>query len=234
MALGEYTTQDVQIPRPSGRPPCDAYFAHPTSERNMPGVVVIHEMYGLNDNIRDVARRFAAEGYAAVAVDLFSGGPRAICMAKVVTGMLARPYDNESVRDLQRALDWLRGQVGVDGGRLGAIGFCMGGSFALSLACVDDRVHAASVFYGRNPRPIATLARACPVVGSFPDRDFTTKESHVLEAELKRHGIAHDVKIYPNSKHSFFNDRGRAYNAEAAADAWQRTLSFFTEHLRPA
>jgi carboxymethylenebutenolidase len=145
--------------------------------------------------------------------------------------MLICPLKNGVVRDLRTALDFLGAQPGVDAGRLGAIGFCMGGTYALQLACVGAGLKVASLFYGINPRPLEAVARACPLVGSYPERDFTASRGRKLDDELDRHGVPHDIKIYPGARHSFFNDRGSAHDPEAAADAWRRTLTFFSEHL---
>jgi carboxymethylenebutenolidase len=208
------------------------FLALPEGEGQSPGVVVIHEAFGLNENIRDVARRFAAHGYAAFAVDLFAGRNRAVCMARFMGGMLRgkpRPF---GVGDLERALSVLGEQAGVDAERLGAIGFCMGGGYALAWACNDSRLKSIAPYYGANPRPLAAVARSCPVVGSYPEKDFTARSARKLDAELARHDIPHDVKIYPGARHSFFNDRGRTYDPAAAEDSWRRTLAFFAEHIR--
>jgi carboxymethylenebutenolidase len=194
--------------------------------------VVVHEIFGLNQNIRDTAERFAAAGYAALAVDLFSTANRVICMARIFHGMLIRPLTNGVVGDLRAALDHLGTLPGVDGDRLGVIGFCMGGTYALQLACVAESLRAASIFYGQNPRPLEALVRACPVVGSYPERDFTARAARQLEPILEQNRIPHDIRIYPGARHSFFNKTGAAYDAEAAKDAWRRTVSFFDTHLR--
>jgi carboxymethylenebutenolidase len=220
----------LSVPRDGGRP-LQAYFTAPTGPGPRAGVVVIHEIYGLNDNIRDIADRFASEGYAALAVDLFSTGPRSICMARIINGMLVRPLRNGVVRDLRAALDHLGERPEVDAARLGAIGFCMGGTYALQLACAGADIRVASLFYGLNPRPLEAVARACPLVGSYPEKDFTARAGRKLDAVLDAYGVAHDVKIYPGARHSFFNDRGPAHEPEVAADAWRRTLAFFREHL---
>lgn len=224
----------VSVPRhnPAARP-LDAYWVLPNGAGPFPGVVVIHEIYGLNDNIRDIARRFAAAGYAALAVDLCAGRNRGLCMLQIFYGILIRPLKNGTVMDLRAALAYLRAQPEVDQKRTGAIGFCMGGGYALQLACLDDGMRAASVFYGANPWPLAAVAKACPIVGSYPDKDFTTKPARKLEAALAQYGVPHDIAIYPNTRHSFFNDQGATYAPEAAADAWRRTLSFFETHFKP-
>lgn len=225
------TPRTVSVPRANAADGAmEAYLVLPDGSAPFPGLVVIHEIWGLNEDIKEIARRFASEGYATLAVDLFSQGNRALCMMKIFYGMLLRPLRNGTVADLRRALDFLRAQEAVDAQRVGAIGFCMGGTFALQLACVDDGMKAASVFYGMNPRPLEAVAQACPIVGSYPEEDFTAGAARKLEPMLERYDVPHDIKIYPATKHSFFN-QGRAHDPAAAADAWQRTLSFFERHL---
>jgi carboxymethylenebutenolidase len=209
----------------------EAFLAHPERGGPFPGVVIIHEASGLNDNIKDVARRFANQGYAAFAVDLFANRNRAVCMARIMGGTLRGSPERFGVPDLKRALDVLAEQPCVDKERLGAIGFCMGGGFAIAWACTDDRLKAIAPYYGANPRPLSVVARSCPVVGSYPEKDFTARSARKLEAELERHGIPHDLEIYPGARHSFFNDRSRSYNPAASEDSWRRTLAFFREHI---
>jgi carboxymethylenebutenolidase len=233
MFAPDVTTMTVSVPRhlSSGRP-MQAYFARPAGPGPFPGVVVIHEFFGLNEDIRNIAQRFAQESFAALAVDLFSTAGRITCMARIFQGLLIRPLKNGVVDDLQAALDYLRTHPEVDPGRLGAIGFCMGGSLALQLACVADGMRAASVFYSMNPRPLEAVARACPIVGSYPEQDFTAKAARQLEPVLEQYHVPHDIKIYPGARHSFFNEQGSTYQAEAAGDAWRRTLAFFNAYLR--
>jgi carboxymethylenebutenolidase len=197
-----------------------------------PGVVVIHEAYGLNDQIRDVARRLAEAGYAAFAVDLFSGRNRAVCMARYMTGTLLGSVNRYGIDDLRASLTFLAKQPEVDASRMGAIGFCMGGSFAIAWACTDSRLKVIAPFYATNPRPLEVVRRMCPVVGSYPGKDFTARSGKTLEAELDRHGVAHDFKIYPEVRHSFFNDRGQTYDKDAAQDSWRRVTQFFGEQLQ--
>jgi carboxymethylenebutenolidase len=212
--------------------PLSGYYASPAGTGPYPGVVVIHEIFGLNDNIKDIARRFANEGYAALAVDLFAGRHRAVCMARFMAANLFGPLEHGGVKDLKAALTFLTGQPGVDAARIGAIGFCLGGGFALAWACTDERLKVIAPFYGTAPRPIEAVARSCPVVGSYPDPDFTTASGRKLDEILDTYDIPHDIKIYKGARHSFFNDqRPQSYNAEASADAWQRTLAFFREHI---
>ncbi len=209
----------------------DSYLVVPSAPGPIPGVVVIHEIFGLNQNIREIADRFSGEGYIAMAVDLFSGANRVACMLRIIYGMLIRPFENGIIADLHSAIRYLRSQDGVDPSRIGVVGFCMGGSYALQLACTDQDLRAASVFYGMNPRPLEQVARACPIVGSYPEKDFTASAARKLEPMLERFGVPHDIKVYPDARHSFFNDRGRTFQAEAAADSWGRMMTFFHTHL---
>ena len=210
------------------------YLALPDGEGPHPGVIVIHEAYGLNDNIRSITGRLAGAGYATLAVDLFTGRNRAICMARYMAGMLGGSVNRYGIDDLKSALTYLAKLEDVDAQRMGAIGFCMGGTFAVAWACTDSRLKAIAPFYASNPRPMTAVKRLCPVVGSYPEQDFTARSGRSLEAALTRYDVPHDIKVYPNAHHSFFNEGGRAYDEQAAAHAWGRVLSFFGSRLRPA
>src|SRR3989475_9595519 len=171
------------------------FLALPDGDAPHPAVVVIHEAYGLNDNMRDITRRLAGAGYAALAVDLFTGRNRAICMARYMTGMLMGSVNRYGIDDLKAALTFLAKHPDVDAQRLGAIGFCMGGGFAIAWACTDSRLKAIAPFYGVNPRPLDAVSRLCPVVGSYPERDFTARAGQRLDQALTSHNIVHDIKI---------------------------------------
>lgn len=196
-------------------------------------MVVIHEVFGLTENIKGITQRFADAGYAALAVDLFTGRNRVICMVRFLADTFTNALDHGGIHDLKAALTFLAEQPEVDEAKLGAIGFCLGGGFAVAWACTDERLKVIAPYYGANPRPLEAVARACPVVGSYPSRDFTAKSGRKLEAALARYDVAHDIKIYEGAKHSFFNDRGGAYDADAATDSWQRVLSFFELYIKP-
>jgi carboxymethylenebutenolidase len=207
------------------------YVAMPDGSGTHPGVVVIHEIYGLNDNIKDITHRFAEAGYVALAVDLFTDRNRAVCMTRYMTGMLLGSINRYGVNDLKTALTYLAKNRAVDPTRMGAIGFCLGGGFAIAWACTDSRLKAIAPFYGANPRPLEVVSRLCPVVGSYPEKDITTNAGRALDQALDKHHIAHDIKIYPGAQHSFFNDRGKAYDKSAAEDSWARVIKFFGEQI---
>lgn len=208
------------------------FVALPDSDGPHPGVVIIHEAYGLTDGIKDIAGRFAERGYAALAVDLFSDRNKAVCMARYMTGMLIGSVQRYGIADLKASLTHLAAMPEVDPERIGAIGYCMGGSFAIAWACTDSRLKAIAPYYAANPRPLEAVRRLCPVVGSYPEKDFTTNAGRALERALEQYQIAHDIKIYPGAGHSFFNEGDRrAYNKAAAEDSWSRVLGFFATHL---
>jgi len=225
--MPESTVSAQMVSYESDGHPLAAYLARPEGSGPFPAVVVIHEIFGLNENIKDIAERFAREGYIALAVDLFEGRNRALCMFRFMTAMFTNSLNHVGIRDLKNSLTYLGQQPGVDTNRLGAIGFCMGGGFAIAWACTDNRLKAIAPFYGVNPRPLDAVERSCPVVGSYPGKDFTAGMGKKLDELFDEHKIEHDIKVYPEAKHSFFNDKGGNYNAEASQDAWARVLEFF-------
>lgn len=221
-------TRDLDLTELKG----GGYLATPDGNGPHPGVVVIHEAYGLDDHIKNVTRRFAAEGYAALAVDLFTDRIRAICMTRYMAGILTGSVNRAGIDDLKSGLTFLAERPNVDAQRVGAVGFCMGGGFAIAWACTDSRLKAVAPFYATNPRPIKVTRRLCPVVGSYPEKDFTAGAARTLDRALTTYDIDHDIKIYPNAEHSFFNDTRGRYNKDASDDAWSRLVKFFNARLK--
>jgi len=213
-----------------------------------PGVVVLHESFGLNDDIRRIASRFVQAGYAALAPNLFSHGSRIVCLARTMADVARGAIDRE-IADVLAARDALAARSEVDGDRIAIAGFCLGGGFAL-IAGTKPGFKAAAVNYGEVPRQRDKLDGACPVVGSFGERDrmYGTNMAERLERHLGELGVAHDVKVYDGAGHSFFSkhEGWQAWLARfptpmrvapddaAAQDGWQRMLAFFDEHVREA
>jgi carboxymethylenebutenolidase len=208
-----------------------AALARPATP-NGRAVIVIHEWWGLNDHTRDVTGRFAELGYTALAPDLYGGVVTADAQQ---ASRLMHALDTEhALHILRTAVDVLVDLNGVSPAHLGVIGFCMGGSFALLLACRDDRIKAAAPFYGDIPddSEIARLGAPVLFIGASKDTWITPAKMAALRDSLARHGKRGEVKIYPGAKHAFFNDtRNDVYDAVAAADAWQRVLDFFDDNL---
>ena len=224
-------TSTVSVPRANGKGSMESFFVKPAGAGAFPGLVVIHEIFGLNENIRGIAEQFAKQGYAALAVDLFSNRNRVACMVQLMHGMLIRPLNNAMLSDLHSTLAFLRQQPGVDPQRTGVVGFCMGGGYALQLAVTDKGMRVASAFYGAVPKPLEAFAQSCPILGSYPEKDFTAQGARELDAMLEKQNVPHDIKFYENTMHSFFNHPRTPVEEEATRDAWQRMLSFFETHL---
>jgi len=229
--MPQIQTSSISVPRSNGKDGMESFLAKPEGAGNFPAVIVIHEIFGLNDNIREISKQFAEQGYVALGVDLFSNRNRMVCMLQIMHGMLIRPLNNSMLSDLKSAMTVLQKQSNGDANRIGVVGFCMGGAYALQLAITAKGMKAASVFYGMNPKPLESVAEACPIVGSYPDRDFTANAARELEASLTKNNIPHDIKIYDDTQHSFFGQQRTPAEVAATKDAWQRMLSFFAKHL---
>jgi carboxymethylenebutenolidase len=150
---------------------------------------------------------------------------------QIVHGMLIRPLKNATLADLQSTFDFLQKQTGVDSKRVGVVGFCMGGGYALQLAVTEKGMKAASSFYGAVPKPLEAFVESCPIMGSYPVKDFSAQGARELDAALEKNNIPHDIKFYENTMHSFFNHPRTPIEEQAAQDAWQRMLTFFERHL---
>jgi len=208
-----------------------------------PGLLVLHEIYGLNADIRRIAARFADEGYVALAPDLYAGrGPRLLCVLRTLQAL--RRGQGPAFLDLEAARLWLCERPEVDASRIGVVGFCMGGGFA-TLFAVRAPLGVAAPFYGQTPESMEELMGICPVVASYGERDrFFVSHAQQLGRHLEELGVPHDLKMYPGVGHSFMNQPSGwlpkifaagpmsiGYNEAAAEDAWRRMLSFFGEHL---
>lgn len=209
------------------------YLAEP-EKGSGPGVVVIQEWWGLVDHIKDVCDRFAAEGFVALAPDLYHGKTTK-SPDEAGKLMMALRID-EAERDLSAAVEYLSTLDSTTSQKVGVVGFCMGGALSLYTATKNPNIGACVVFYGGHPKVKPDLPNLqAPVLGLYAekDRSVTPAAVHELERQLKSLGKQIEVQIYPGADHAFFNDtRPEVYNAEAAADAWQRTVAFLREHLR--
>jgi carboxymethylenebutenolidase len=222
-------------------PPTRGYLADPAGAGPWPGVVVLHELFGLNADIRGKADRLAAEGYLALAPDLYAGASWVRCVRGVFRQLHAGSglaFDAiDSARELLAARVDCTGKTGV-------IGFCLGGAFAL-LCAPRGEFSAAAVNYGEVPTDAERiLAGSCPVVASYGTRDpMGASHPQRLEAALTALDVPHDVKVYPGAGHSFMSPKPPLlapvtalarldFKPEAAEDAWQRILAFFDQYLR--
>jgi carboxymethylenebutenolidase len=242
--LGDMVDLSVQSAATGGSPRLRGYAVRPPGDERLPGVVVVHEIFGVEQQARRFAHRLAEMGLVAVVPDLFSeGGPRR-CL-KATFGAL-RSGRGRAFQDFAAARQWLldRDDTTDD---VGIIGFCMGGGFALACAAPKHGFRASSVNYGDLPATPDALAGACPIVASYGARDARLRGSAAkLEYHLTRLGVEHDVKEYPKAGHAFLTEAdvvpwylqpivkigGMGPEPESAADAWRRIEAFFGDHLR--
>jgi carboxymethylenebutenolidase len=223
------------------------YVANPKDGGPYPALLVIHEAFGLNNHIKDLTRRLAAEGYVAAAPDLFfreRTNTLSYNQLPEARELMARMVDDVIVRDLQNVLNHLHNLRSVNENKIGIIGWCWGGRIAFLAACKVPELKAVALYYaGRIVQkattnspvpPIDTVAGIqCPILGIFgaEDKNPSVDEVNQIEGKLKEYGKSYEFKIYPGAGHGFFCDERPSFRKEAANDAWMRTVAFFARHL---
>ncbi|MGE3154325.1 MAG: dienelactone hydrolase family protein [Nitrospiraceae bacterium] len=224
----------VQYPGEGGT--IRALLVSEAAKEPRPTIIVVQEWWGLNDHIKDIARRVAREGYVAIAPDLYSRFGHVVTTNANEAGQLMNKLKQEDgLNDLVATVTYLRLAPEVDAGRIGVIGFCMGGSYTLMLPCVSRDIRAAVPFYGQVPNPDNPIQNlACPILYIYGEDDgwITRADVQRLAGALKKYGKAGEIKTYPGATHAFFNDtRKEVYRPAEAQDAWGRAVAFFRQHL---
>ncbi len=219
---------------PSGDETVAGYLALPGSAGRHPAIIVIHEWWGLNDWVKAQARKFAEQGYVALAVDLYRGKSSSDRdeAHELMRGM---PQDR-AIRDLKAAFAYLAARPDVKKDKIGSIGWCMGGGLSLQLATHEPQLAACVVNYGAMPTELAEIQKiGAPVLGNFgaEDHGIPPESVQTFEKAMKAANKTIDVKIYQGAGHAFQNPNNQSgYRAEATRDAWARTLGFFTKTLK--
>jgi carboxymethylenebutenolidase len=245
----EITKGMVEVEGHDGKLP--AFLARPASGGPHPGVVVVMEAFGLNDHIKGVGERIAAEGYAAVAPNLYhrAAGRQVVGYSELqeAIGLMSALHDDAIVKDMAATVGFLQKQPFVKAERIGVTGFCMGGRVTFLTACLNPAVKAAVPFYGggigsvmmaseRTPKaPLEYADRLqAPLLLFFGENDpfIPLEEVDKIRKRLGELGKQAETIVYPGAPHGFFCDERDSYRADAAADAWQRLTKFFGKHLR--
>ncbi|MGH7377350.1 MAG: dienelactone hydrolase family protein [Candidatus Methylomirabilales bacterium] len=230
----------------SGADSIPVYEARPAAAGRHPVVIVIHEIFGLHEHQRDVARRFAREGYVALAPDLFAReGVAQMSDFGKVREVVGKISDRQVLQDLAAVTAFARQQSYARADRVGATGYCWGGRITWLFAATDKNLKAAVAWYGRilspqkddlHPKDPLDLAgeMACPVLGLYGEADTGIPVADVrkMEAALKEAGKPAEFVLYPGAPHAFFADYRPSYRPEPAKDAWQRALAWFGRYLK--
>ena len=209
------------------------YMVTPAGGEEHPGLIVIQEWWGLNDHIKDIAGRFAGEGYVALAPDLYEGK---VTKDPEQAGQYMQNLDqSRALQILNAAVEFLKKQQNVKAGSIGVTGFCMGGTYALLLASHNENVRASAPFYGDVPGDGVLEKLSAPVlfIGAENDPWITQEKMKRLKDAMDKYGKEGEVKVYSGVGHAFFNDtRKDAFDKEAAEDAWRRVTQFLSEKLK--
>lgn len=236
--------------------PLPAYRAEPVGELRG-ALILIQEIWGLVDHIKDLADRYAAEGYLVISPDILSHGGitpevgneliRLRSSASEEERTSAQPLMREkmapvhqpeygvwAVAALRSVVDYIEAQPGIDG-RIGVLGFCFGGTYSFALAAADTRIRGAVPFYGAPPETSDLAHLDCPVLALYGDEDERLMESLPdVTARMKDAGAQFEAHVYPGAGHAFFNDTNPiSYRPDVAADAWTRSIEFLRGTLAP-
>ena len=245
MATAHLRKEELTFIRDGSR--IKTYAAWLRREERMPAVIVIHDVRGLSEHYRDITRRFAGEGFFALAIDLYSReGAPLLPNVEAALAWMRHLNDRRVLADIDGAVRFLSSRPEVRTRSIGVVGFCMGGQYAFMSSCSVPGIAACVSFYGMlryaekteiKPESPLDLAPhlACPYLGLFGQDDALIPRADVkeLEATLRRHAKTFQTKTYPDAGHAFFNDeRPDVYQPAAAKDAWERALAFFQTHLR--
>lgn len=230
----EVVTQTVTYATVDGEE-VTGYLAKPEeAEGDLPGLIVIHEWWGLNDNIRMMARRLAGQGYTALAVDLYNGKSADTPDKAGQYARQAGEHPEQAISNLKQAYSYLTEKQNA--ANAGTIGWCFGGGWSLQAAlALPEQIDATVIYYGRLVTDASELEKlGMPVLGIFgsEDQGIPPEEVHAFEEALNSAGVNNSIYIYEGANHAFANPSGNRYKKEAAEDAWKKTMAFFAEHLK--
>ena len=234
LALQARAPKTETVSYKSGDETVSGFLALPDGPGQHPAIIVIHEWWGLNDWVKEQAQKFAAQGFVALAVDLYRGK---VAANPDDAHILMRGLpDDRGMRDLEAAFAYLSSRPDVNAAKIGSVGWCMGGSWSIKLAVDQPKLAACAVNYGWLPSEPSLIAKIkAPVLGNFgaDDQGIPPKDVKAFESAMKTSGKTTDIKIYDGAGHAFENQNNKqGYRPEAAADAGQRMSAFFRNYLR--
>ena len=232
--LPAQTVTSQKVRYPSGNETVSGYLVAPTTSGKHPAIIVIHEWWGLNDWVKEQARKFANLGYVTLAVDLYRG--KSTTDPEEAHELMRGLPQDRGIRDLKAAFSYLAARPDVEPSKIGVVGWCMGGGYAILLAQNEPNLAACAVNYGALPTDPQNIAKIkAPVLGNFgaDDLGITPKDVNAFVASMNGDGKAVDVKIYDGAGHAFENPNNKSgYRPEAAKNAWSRMVAFFQANLQ--
>ena len=227
-------SQTITYPRPDGKT-CDGYYVEPAAGASAPGVVVIQERWGVNDQIRGVADRLCKAGYRVIVPDLYRGKVSDLDAKEAEHLMTGLDFGDAATQDIRGAVQFLK----KTSPKVGVTGFCMGGALTVLTACTSPEADMAIIWYGVPPLDYVDATKIhIPIQGHFAVEDafFPIAQADGLDAKLTAANVPHEFHRY-HAQHAFANETAlnlpiaAQYNAQAAETAWQRAMAFFARHL---
>ncbi len=233
-ALCAFAAEGKSVSYPSGSETVSGMLYTPAGKGPFPAIIVIHEWWGLNDWVKEQASKLADQGYVALAIDLYRG--KVATTPEEAHEIMRGVPEDRANRDLQAAFTLLSKQKNVKAGKIGAIGWCMGGGYSLDLALLEPTLAADVINYGHLASDPENLKRInAPILGIFggKDRGIPVDDVKKFEQTLKGMGKKVDIVIYPDAGHAFENPNNKAgYRVDDAADAWKKTVDFLAANLK--
>ena len=234
LAASTFAAEGKPVSYKSGDETVQGILYTPAGKGPFPALIVIHEWWGLNDWVKDQASKLADQGYAALAIDLYRG--KVATTPDMAHEIMRGVPEDRAKRDLHAAVEFLKSQPDVKKDRIGAIGWCMGGGYALDVALQEPDLAALVINYGHLATDPEALKKInAPILGIFggQDRGITPDDVHKFEQQLKQLGKKVEIKIYDDAGHAFENPNNKdGYRAADAADAWKRTVDFLAMTLK--
>ena len=234
VSVAGFAATSKNVTYKSGNETVNAVLYTPNGNGPFPALVVIHEWWGLNDWIKEQAQKLADQGYATLAIDLYRG--KVAKTAEEAHEIMRGVPEDRARRDLLAAYDYLASQSNVNKAKIGTIGWCMGGGYALDLALDQPKLAAAVINYGHLATDEGQLSKInAPILGLFggQDRGIPPDSVNAFEQQLKKMGKKIEVKIYPDAGHAFENPNNKeGYRQQDAQDAWNKTVTFLNANLK--